>query len=223
MKLFPAIDLLGGRAVRLYKGDYDKVTVYSDEPWEVAKDFSRLGASYIHIVDLDGARDGGTPNLDTVLRIKRESGLFCEIGGGVRSMEVVERYLSSGVDRVIIGTAALEDDAFLSEAVGRYGEAVAVGADLKDGHVAVKGWLEISDVTADEFFTKMEKLGVSTVICTDISRDGAMRGTNMQLYKDLRSRYSMQIIASGGVSTLDEIIEADKKYRDFKYDYQETH
>ena len=205
MKLFPAIDLLGGRAVRLFKGDYDKVTVYSDEPWEVAKDFARRGASFVHIVDLDGAKGGGTPNLETVLRIKRESGLFCEIGGGIRSMAVIEKYLSAGVDRVILGTAALEDEALLRCAVAKYGERIAVGADLKDGFVAVKGWLEVSAVSADGFFTKMEKLGVSTVICTDISKDGAMAGTNRALYRELSEKYRVGIVASGGVSSTDDI------------------
>ena len=206
MILFPAIDLVGGKAVRLYKGDYAQMTVYSDDPASVALDFKACGAGHIHIVDLEGARDGGVPNLDTVLRIKSESGLFCEIGGGIRGIEVIERYLSAGIDRVILGTAAIEDEALLREAVARYGKAIAVGADLKDGFVAVKGWLESSAVTADEFFKKMQSLGVSTVICTDISRDGAMRGTNRGLYRELSQKYSMDITASGGVSSMDDVI-----------------
>ena len=205
MILFPAIDLLDGRAVRLYKGDYDKVTVYSDEPWSVARDFVGCGADHIHVVDLDGARDGGTPNLDTVLKIKKESGAFCEIGGGVRSMDTVERYLSSGIDRVIIGTAAIEDGKFLREAVAKYGDRIAVGADLKDGFVAVKGWRVVSNVGADEFFSEMERIGVATVICTDISKDGAMAGTNRALYKSLSEKYSVNIVASGGVSSIDDV------------------
>ena len=205
MILFPAIDLLDGRAVRLYKGDYDKVTVYSDEPWSVARDFVKCGADHIHVVDLDGARDGGTPNLDTVLKIKKESGAFCEIGGGVRSMDTVERYLSSGIDRVIIGTAAIEDGKFLREAVAKYGDRIAVGADLKDGYVAVKGWRVVSNVGADEFFSEMERIGVATVICTDISKDGAMAGTNRALYKSLSEKYSVNIVASGGVSSTGDV------------------
>ncbi len=205
MKLFPAIDLYGGQAVRLYKGNYDEMTVYSSDPSSVAKDFAAKGASFIHIVDLEGARDGGTPNLETVCRIKAESGLFCEIGGGVRSMETVDKYIGAGLDRVILGTAALEDEAFLKAAVAKYGEKIAVGADLKDGYVAVRGWREVSNVSADEFFEKMEKIGVATVICTDISKDGAMKGTNRELYRELSSKYRVNIVASGGVSTLDDV------------------
>lgn len=206
MILFPAIDIVGGKAVRLYKGDYDRMTVYSDDPAGIALDFAGCGARHIHIVDLEGARDGGTPNLDTVLSIKRASGLFCEIGGGVRSMQVVERYLESGIDRVILGTAALSDRDFLAEAVRGYSDRIAVGADLRDGHIAVKGWLEKSSVTADEFFSDMQSLGVRTVICTDISRDGAMRGTNRELYRELSEKYSMDITASGGVSSMDDVL-----------------
>lgn len=205
MILFPAIDIVGGKAVRLYKGDYDKMTVYSDNPTEIALDFKACGAQHIHIVDLEGAKDGGTPNLDTVLAIKEQSGLFCEVGGGIRSMEVVDRYLSAGIDRVILGTAAIEDEDFLRLAVEAYGERIAVGADIREGFIAVKGWLERSAVTADEFFDKMEKLGVRTIICTDISRDGAMQGTNLSLYKTLSRRYQVQITASGGVSSMEDI------------------
>ena len=205
MILFPAIDIVGGRAVRLFKGDYAQMTVYSDDPASVAMDFKACGAGHIHIVDLEGARDGGTPNLDAVLGIKAASGLFCEIGGGIRAMEVVDRYLGAGIDRVILGTAAIEDESLLTQAVEKYGERIAVGADLKDGFIAVKGWLESSAVTAHEFFSKMQSLGVRTVICTDISRDGAMRGTNRELYKELSQKYDMDITASGGVSSMDDI------------------
>ena len=206
MILFPAIDLVGGKAVRLYKGDYDCMTVYADDPAAVALDFKACGARHIHIVDLEGARDGGTPNLDTVLRIKKTSGLFCEVGGGVRDMAVVSRYLEAGVDRVILGTAAVEDEAFLREAAAAYGGRIAVGADLKDGCIAVKGWLEKSAVTAEAFFDKMQAIGVSTVICTDISKDGAMQGANRTLYRGLSAKYHMNITASGGVSSLDDVI-----------------
>ena len=206
MILFPAIDIVGGKAVRLYKGDYDRMTVYSDDPASVALDFKACGAKAIHIVDLEGARDGGTPNLATVLAIKNATGLFCEIGGGIRSMTVVERYLDAGIDRVILGTAAVEDEAFLREAVAKYGERIAVGADIKDGCIAVKGWLEKSAVTADDFFGKMQTIGVKTIICTDISRDGAMQGTNRALFRELSERYSMDITASGGVSSMDDVL-----------------
>ena len=210
MILFPAIDLVGGKAVRLYKGDYDKMTVYSDHPEEIALDFKNCGATHIHIVDLEGARDGGTPNLDTVLKIKKESGLFCEVGGGIRNMEVVDRYLSAGVDRVILGTAAISDEAFLKKAIEKYGEKIAVGADIREGFIAVKGWLERSSVTADEFFERMQNIGVKTIICTDINRDGVMAGTNRDLYRTMSRRYSMDITASGGVSSMDDILALQK-------------
>lgn len=210
MILFPAIDLVGGKAVRLYKGDYDKMTVYSDHPEQIALDFKNCGATHIHIVDLEGARDGGTPNLDTVLKIKKESGLFCEVGGGIRNMEVVDRYLSAGVDRVILGTAAISDEAFLKKAIEKYDARIAVGADIREGFIAVKGWLERSSVTADEFFEKMQNLGVKTIICTDINRDGVMAGTNRDLYRTMSRRYSMDITASGGVSSMDDILALQK-------------
>jgi len=206
MILFPAIDIVGGKAVRLYKGDYDQMTVYNNDPAAVALDFKACGATHVHIVDLEGARDGGTPNLGTVLVIKKMINLFCEIGGGIRSMEVVDKYLTAGIDRVILGTAAVQDEAFLTKAVEKYGEKIAVGADIRDGFIAVKGWLERSQVTADEFFEKMQSIGVKTIICTDISRDGAMQGTNLHLYKTLSRRYDMDITASGGVSSMDDIL-----------------
>ena len=205
MNIFPAIDLYDGKAVRLYKGDYAQMTVYSDNPAEIACDFAAKGAKFIHVVDLEGAKTGETPNLDTVLKIKSASGLFCEIGGGIRSMEVVERYLEAGIDRVILGTAAITDEAFLRAAVEKYGERIAVGADIKDGYIAVKGWTETSTVTAEVFFANMQSIGVKTIICTDISKDGAMMGTNLALYRDLSEKFSMQIVASGGVSTVEDV------------------
>ena len=205
MEIFPAIDLYGGKAVRLYKGDYAQMTVYSDNPVSVAKDFVAAGAKNIHIVDLEGAKNGDTPNLATVCAIKEQSGLFCEVGGGVRSIQVVDRYINAGVDRVILGTAALSDPAFLQEVVAKYGEKIAVGVDLKDGYVAVKGWTEKTDMEAFAFCERMQKLGVKTIICTDISKDGAMQGCNLPLYKELAERSSMQIIASGGVSNIENV------------------
>lgn len=205
MYLFPAIDLFGGKAVRLYKGDYNEMTVYSDNPAQIAEDFVASGASHIHIVDLEGARSGGTPNLDTVVRIKKTSGVFCETGGGVRSIEVVERYVNAGLDRVILGTAAVKDRAFLTLAAKEYGEKIAVGIDIKDGFVAIKGWTEKSSLNAFDFCAELEALGIKTVICTDISKDGAMRGTNRELYRELSEKFSLDIIASGGVSSMDDI------------------
>ena len=206
MKLFPAIDLYDGKAVRLYKGDYNEMTVYSHNPIEIARDFEKSGASCIHIVDLEGARDGTTPNLEIVKQIARETSLFCEIGGGIRSMETVDTYLSAGVHRVILGTAAVNDPAFLKAAIKKYGEKIAVGVDIKDGFVAIKGWTEKSQYSCFDFCRKMQDLGVKTLICTDISKDGAMKGTNRSLYKQLSETFSLNITASGGVSTMDDII-----------------
>lgn len=205
MIILPAIDLLGRKAVRLLKGDYNQVTVYSDSPLEVAEKFKSLGATHIHMVDLDGAKYGTAPNMDIVAEVAEKTGLFIEIGGGIRSMKTVKKYIDAGISRVILGTAAICDEAFLKEAVRTYGEKIAVGADVKDGKIAVKGWLEQSDVTLDEFFLKMQDLGVKNIICTDISRDGAMRGTNLELYRELSAKYSLDITASGGVSSIEDV------------------
>jgi phosphoribosylformimino-5-aminoimidazole carboxamide ribotide isomerase len=205
MILFPAIDLYEGKAVRLYKGDYAQMTVYSEHPEEIARDFAAKGATHAHLVDLEGARSGATPNLDTVLRIRESAGLFCEIGGGIRSMETVKAYLSAGLDRVILGTAAVEDPGFLRRALDAYGEKIAVGVDVRDGYVAVKGWTEKSALRFMDFCREMEALGVKTLICTDISRDGAMRGTNREMYRTLSETLGLQITASGGVSTLADV------------------
>lgn len=205
MKIFPAIDLYGGAAVRLYKGDYEKMTVYNPDPLAVASDFKSAGAQYIHLVDLEGAKSGETPNLETVERIVKSTDLFCEIGGGVRNMETVEKYLSVGVGRVILGTAAVKDEDFLVRAVDKYGEKIAVGVDIKDGFVAIKGWTENSEYSCFDFCDKMQRIGVKYLICTDISKDGAMQGTNRALYADLSSRYSVNITASGGVSAIEDV------------------
>lgn len=205
MNIFPAIDLYEGKAVRLFKGDYAQMTVYSDDPGSIGEDFAVNGAKYIHIVDLEGARDASTPNFDTVLDIKRRSGLFCEIGGGIRTMDVIEKYLNAGIDRVILGTAAVTEAGFVKEAVAKYGSRIAVGIDIKDGYVAIKGWTEKSELEAFSFCQTMQDMGVKTIICTDISKDGAMAGTNRGLYKDLSERFDIDITASGGVSTIDDI------------------
>ena len=205
MKLFPAIDLYEGKAVRLFKGDYAQMTVYNNDPTAVARDFAASGAECIHIVDLEGAKSGTTPNFDTVCKIKATSGLFCEIGGGIRTMEVIDKYLGAGIDRVILGTAAVGNLDFVKSAVDKYGDRIAVGADLKDGYVAVKGWVEKTNLLAEDFFLQMQNVGVKTVICTDISKDGAMMGTNLDLYRSLSKRFSMQIVASGGVSSMEDI------------------
>ena len=205
MLIYPAIDLYEGKAVRLYKGDYAQMTVYSHNPPEIAADFKKQGATHIHLVDLEGAKNGLTPNLEVVCAIKAQTGLFCEIGGGIRSMEVVERYLNAGIDRVILGTAAVTDEAFLQEAAKKYGSQIAVGIDIRDGFVAIKGWTEKTEQKAMDFCKKMQGLGIKTLICTDISRDGAMQGTNRELYRQLAETLDMQIIASGGVSSIEDV------------------
>ena len=205
MHIFPAIDLYDRKAVRLYKGDYAQMTVYSDNPMEIARDFEAAGARFIHMVDLEGARDGSTPNLAVVADVAKNTSLFVEIGGGIRDMATVETYLEAGVGRVILGTAAVSDEAFLREAVARFGEKIAVGADVKDGYIAIKGWLEQSAYTLEDFLRKMESIGVRTIICTDISKDGAMKGTNREMYRRLAEQFSMNLVASGGVSSMEDV------------------
>ncbi len=205
MNIFPAIDLYDGKAVRLYKGDYAQMTVYSENPTEIAKDFEACGAKCIHLVDLEGAKDGTTPNLHIVKDIAQNTSLFTEIGGGIRSMETVDAYLGCGVDRVILGTAAVRDPDFLKEAIEKYGDKIAVGVDIKDGFVAIKGWTEKSEFECSDFCEMMQNIGVKTIICTDISKDGAMQGTNRELYRVLSERFSIDITASGGVSSIDDI------------------
>ncbi len=205
MLIFPAIDLFEHKAVRLYKGDYAQMTVYSEHPVEIAEDFAASGASCIHLVDLEGARSGETPNLKTVSEIVSHCSLFSEIGGGVRSMDTVERYLDAGINRVILGTAAVNDRPFLEKAAAKYGDRLAVGVDIKDGMVAIKGWTEKSALDAFGFCAYLQDIGISTVISTDISRDGAMVGCNRSLYKELSERFTMNFTASGGVSTIEDV------------------
>ena len=205
MLIFPAIDLYDKKAVRLYKGDYKQMTIYNDNPLAVALDFEAKGAEWVHLVDLEGAKEGTTPNIDVVVAIVKNTSLRCEIGGGIRNMETVERYFSAGVSRVILGTAAVTDEEFLLTAVEKYGEKIAVGVDIKEGMVAIKGWIEKSELEAFEFCKKMQKIGVKTIICTDISKDGAMKGANHALYRELSEKFDMQIVASGGVSSMDDI------------------
>ena len=205
MKIFPAIDLYDKKAVRLLHGDYKQMTVYSDDVLSVARDFEKKGARFIHMVDLEGARDGTTPNLCVVERVAEETSLFVEIGGGIRNMETVRRYFDAGVSRVILGTAAVNDQELLSEALSAYGEKIAVGADVKDGYIAIKGWLESSKYSLEDFMKKMQDMGVRTVICTDISKDGAMKGANLELYSELSRKYQLDIVASGGVSSIEDV------------------
>lgn len=205
MYIYPAIDLYGGKAVRLFKGEYSQMTVYSDNPVGVARDFAAAGASRIHLVDLEGARIGKPANLSVIADIVKATGLFAEVGGGIRDMKTVESYLAIGVSRVILGTAAVRNPDFLKAALGTYGEKIAVGVDLKDGFAAIKGWTETSEIKAVDFFEKMQIMGVKTIICTDISRDGAMKGTNLKLYRELSARFAIDLIASGGVSSMEDV------------------
>mgnify|MGYP004728171023 FL=1 len=205
MKIFPAIDLYEGQAVRLYKGDYQKMTVYAKNPLDLAQKFVQAGCKYLHMVDLEGAKDDNTANQATIAALVKESGLFCQAGGGIRSFEVVDKYLSLGVNRLIIGTKAVEDPQFVKEATAKYGEKIAVGIDLKDGLVAIKGWRETAAFTADEFFALMSDYEVKCIICTDISKDGTLLGPNLQLYEHLQNEYAVNLIASGGVSSIADI------------------
>ncbi|MBR2209132.1 MAG: 1-(5-phosphoribosyl)-5-[Synergistaceae bacterium] len=210
MLIFPAIDLYQGQAVRLFQGDYKQMTVYDKEPLNTAKKFASFGAEWLHIVDLEGAKTGTTANLDTIIKIIKSCDLQCEVGGGVRNVQTIEKYINAGVSRVILGTAAVTEENFARDAVKNFAEKIAVGVDIKDGFVAIKGWQEKSELEAINFCEKMQSIGVKTIICTDISKDGAMKGTNFDLYKTLKDKLQINIIASGGVSTIEDVKELAK-------------
>ncbi|MCL2628862.1 MAG: 1-(5-phosphoribosyl)-5-[(5-phosphoribosylamino)methylideneamino]imidazole-4-carboxamide isomerase [Oscillospiraceae bacterium] len=205
MIIYPAIDLYEGKAVRLKRGDYEQMTIYSDDPVSVAKGFKTCGATALHIVDLEGARDGEPKNFDLIKKITAETGLFVQVGGGIRTRDTIEEYINAGVGRVILGTAAISKHGFLRDMVAEFSDAIAVSADIKDGFVAIKGWTEVSNQDALDFCGEVERLGVKTLICTDISKDGMQGGSNIELYRTLRSKLPIALIASGGVSTIDEI------------------
>jgi phosphoribosylformimino-5-aminoimidazole carboxamide ribotide isomerase len=205
MKIFPAIDLRDGKAVRLFQGDYDQETVYSDSPADVAKSFKKAGASCLHLVDLDGAKDGKLVNFDTIGEIVSQVEMFVQVGGGIRDEERIRQYLDLGVGRVILGTIAQKDPVFLKEMVDKYGDAIAVGVDAKDGKVAINGWKEVTDQESFSFCEELVTMGVKTVIYTDISKDGGMGGTNMEAYERLRKIEGLDIVASGGISFEHEI------------------
>ena len=205
MKIFPAIDLRDGKAVRLFQGDYDQMTVYSDDPADVAESFKACGAEKIHLVDLDGAKDGKLVNFETIKKITGRVDMFTEVGGGIRDEERIKQYLDLGVGRVILGTVAVKDPDFLEKMVTRYGEKIAVGVDVKDGFVAINGWKEVTDKKGFEFCSLLRDIGVKTVIYTDISRDGGLKGTNMDAYKKLQEIRGLDIVASGGISFEEEI------------------
>lgn len=207
MKIFPAIDLRNGEVVRLLKGDYNQMTVYGENPLEVAEEFEDAGAEYLHVVDLDGAIDGSQPNFAAVKDIIEGTGLKVEIGGGIRNEDIIKDYAQIGALRVIIGTMAIKDPEFTSRMIKKHGRNVAVGVDISDGKVAIKGWTEVTDKTVDEMCQELIDYGVRTIICTDISKDGAMEGTNIELYRRLQEEYGdyVDIIASGGISTMDDL------------------
>ena len=205
MKLFPAIDLKDKQVVRLFKGDYNQMTVYGTNPLETAKGFRECGAEYLHVVDLDGAKDGNNPNFEIVAGLAGNSGLKVEIGGGIRNEEIIKKYIDAGVMRVILGTVAISDPGFVADMVKKYGDKIAVGVDMLGGKVATHGWTNVSEVDGFEFCGKLDEMGVATVICTDISKDGAMQGTNRELYREMAKRFKFDTVASGGVSTLDDV------------------
>ncbi len=207
MIILPAIDLIDGQAVRLEKGEYNKKTVYSKKPWEVALSFKAIGANFLHLVDLDGALSGKTDNFKTVEKIVKTADLFTELGGGIRDIETVKRYIDTGISRIILGTAAVKNPEFLDECLERFGDKIAVGIDIKDGFVAIKGWTELSTYSCEAFFEMMQKKSVKNIICTDVSKDGMMSGTNLEMYRDLKNKFTLDITASGGVSNLEDIKE----------------
>ena len=207
MQIFPAIDLSGGQVVRLYQGDYDKMTVYGADPCAVAKEFIAAGAKYLHVVDLDGAKDGTLANFESIAAIAKQGGLYIEVGGGIRTEERIQQYLDLGVSRCILGTIAVKDFDFTARMAQKYGDKIAVGVDARDGYVAINGWKELSDETGIEFCRRLYDAGVQTVIYTDMSRDGAEKGTNLELYRELAKIEGLHITASGGVSSIEELKE----------------
>lgn len=207
MQIFPAIDLSGGQVVRLYQGDYDQMTVYGADPCAVARDFIAAGAKYLHVVDLDGAKDGTLANFESISAIAKQGGLYIEVGGGIRTEERIQQYLDLGVGRCILGTIAVKDFDFTARMAQKYGGKIAVGVDARDGYVAINGWKELSEETGIEFCKRLRDAGVKTVIYTDISRDGAEKGTNLELYRELAKIEGLDITASGGVSSLEELKE----------------
>lgn len=209
MQIFPAIDLSGGQVVRLYQGDYDRMTVYGQDPCATARDFLAAGARHLHVVDLDGAKDGTLANQTSIAAIARQGGLFIEVGGGIRTEDRIRQYLDLGVSRCILGTVAVKDFAFTARMAEKYGSQIAVGVDARDGFVAVNGWKELSAERGVDFCRRLHEAGVQTVIYTDISRDGAEQGTNLAVYRQLSQISGLNVTASGGVSSLEELRELE--------------
>ena len=213
MLVIPAIDLKDGQAVRLYKGDYNQKTVYSNNPEELAKEFETMGAKWLHVVDLDGAKDGKCINLETIRKIKQTTNMSLELGGGIRNMETVALYLDEvGIDRVILGTAAINDPQFLKEAISKYGaKKIVVGVDVKNGYVSTSGWLKTSDVPYLDFIKELEKIGVEYIVVTDISKDGTLQGPNFKMYEQITSESKINFVVSGGIKDKQNILDVAKK------------
>lgn len=213
MLVIPAIDLKDGQAVRLYKGDYNQKTVYSNNPEELAKEFETMGAKWLHVVDLDGAKDGKCINLETIRKIKQTTNMAVELGGGIRNMETVALYLDEvGIDRVILGTAAINDPQFLKEAISKYGaKKIVVGVDVKNGYVSTSGWLKTSDVPYLDFIKELEKIGVEYIVVTDISKDGTLQGPNFKMYEQIASMFKINFVVSGGIKDKQNILDVAKK------------
>lgn len=205
MRIYPAVDIKQGKCVRLLQGRFSDVTVYSDSPVEMAKKWEQLGAQYIHLVDLDGALTGQMVNSSVIREIANTVNVPVQLGGGIRSMEAIQAMLGNGVTRVILGTSAVNSPHLVKQAVEQYGEKIVIGIDAKDGKVAVEGWEKVSDFTAVEFAKKMQSLGVKTIVYTDISRDGMLQGPNITAMKEMVKHLKIDVIASGGVSSIDDL------------------
>lgn len=211
MKLYPAIDLRNGQVVRLTQGDYDKMTVYGTDPCAQARQFVAAGAKYLHVVDLDGAKDGTLSNYDTIAALAKQGGLYIEVGGGIRTEERIAKYLSLGVGRCILGSVAVTDFEFTARMLQKYGDQIAVGVDAKDGFVAIHGWKEVSAEKGVDFCKRLEAAGCKAIIYTDIACDGAMQGTNLALYRQLSAEVpGVEFTASGGISSEAELLELER-------------
>lgn len=212
MLLIPAIDLKDGEAVRLFKGDYNNKTVYSSSPESIAKIFEDVGAHYLHVVDLDGAKDACTSNLETIKKIRESISIPMELGGGIRNMDTVDLYLNDiGINRVILGTAAINNPEFLKEAINKYGpDRIVVGVDIKDGYVLTSGWLETSRVYYLDFLKYLESIGVKIIVCTDISKDGTLTGPSFPIYRSIKENTNLDFVVSGGVKDIEDILKVNE-------------
>lgn len=210
MIIIPAIDIIDGKPVRLYKGDYNKKELVGDSILEIAKSFEKANCSYIHIVDLDGAKQGELVNLDIILEVIKNVKVNVEVGGGIRNIESIKKLINGGASRVILGTSAIEDINFLKEVVKTYGEKIAVSIDCKDGFLCGRGWLSNTSINYIDFAKKLEDIGVKNIIVTDISKDGTLEGPNLDMLKELKNSVNIDITASGGIRDINNIKELKK-------------